>query len=244
MGDSGPLKVESVEAHFRTLHAAMLDEFNRTGAVSYGNRAKLARVQTFWPNDPRVIVPVAETFVHTLNNHLFKSCALKTAHAGPFPEKERVLEAVNSLDPATSTIGDSFVELARYKFQSQLENEMYYHPEMSQDEQDGIAAAFSCVRAMDCHTCDLEFDINNENFRNGVNSLFDMDAATENDSDTEDWDSAFFSSVAVAHGAPWEGEKKVLDIEARTEFWRWHVTEAVPNAFGFALSCVGLDELD
>jgi Immunity protein Imm5 len=43
----------------------------------------------------------------------------------------------------------------------------------------------------------------------------------------EDWDPCFFSSLALAGGATWDG---LGDPQIRGAFWRWYLEEAVPNA--------------
>jgi hypothetical protein len=43
----------------------------------------------------------------------------------------------------------------------------------------------------------------------------------------EDWDPCFFSSLALAGGATWDG---LGDPQIRGAFWRWFLEEAVPDA--------------
>ena len=225
---------DSVEANFRELHAAMLDESNETGAVSYGTRAKLALEETFWGEDYEDVIPteVFDAFLWTFNDELFKTCALKTAHLCDFSWKDRLVEAVQSLDTTSHpdmSDSDPFATWVHDSLGTDLENELSQRDPDDGDES-GVMAGFSCHQSLCCHLWGFEFD---------------SDAETEKDVDfgPDDWDSAFFSSIAVAHGAEWV-EGKILDNEARTEFWKWYVTEAVPHAFNFAVSCVGLDELD
>jgi Immunity protein Imm5 len=43
----------------------------------------------------------------------------------------------------------------------------------------------------------------------------------------EEWDPCFFSSLALAGGATWDGQG---DPRIRRAFWRWYLEEAVPDA--------------
>ena len=56
-------------------------------------------------------------------------------------------------------------------------------------------------------------------------------AISELDLSPEDWDACFFASLAVSGGATWD---RIGDPEARREFWRWYLEEAVPRAFAEA----------
>lgn len=53
-------------------------------------------------------------------------------------------------------------------------------------------------------------------------------AQSELDVDPQDWDACFQASIAVAGAATWEDGGG--DREQRRQFWRWYLTEAIPNA--------------
>ena len=77
----------------------------------------------------------------------------------------------------------------------------------------GIYAGFSCWAAV------------------GV-VLYDSVLETKEDSEInippEQWDSSFYSSLAISNGAIWA---EVGDIEARKEFWNWYFDEAIPKVW-------------
>jgi|GEM_PF-4344840 len=212
-----------VDANFSKFYSDMVLEFNRCNVVSYKTRAGLAQPSTFYhtdndaPGDAESVSPICQI----LNNNLFKTCALKTAYLCDFSWRNRLLEIVDSLDPKSPDVDDSLAKWCQESLFTKLENELCLRED--ENNQDGIMAGYSCAMAIAANV-----------------DLFDFDSSAENETDTEisNWDSAFFSSIAVAHGAEWERDKKVIDIKARTEFWNWYVFVAVPDAFNFAMQCI------
>lgn len=92
----------------------------------------------------------------------------------------------------------------------QVENIMY----ANEKDHRPAYAGFSCVSALSTVLYDDQFD---------------LEAKSELDIEPDQWDSAFYSSLAIAGGAVWENDI-VLDNKARREFWEWYLDIAIPNA--------------
>lgn len=75
-------------------------------------------------------------------------------------------------------------------------------------------AGFSCVSALSTVLYDEQFD---------------LDAKSEADIEPDQWDSAFYSSLAIGGGAIWENDV-ALDNKARREFWEWYLNKAIPDS--------------
>src|SRR5262249_12967426 len=54
----------------------------------------------------------------------------------------------------------------------------------------------------------------------------DADPGDDEDLDADQWDTAFWASLAEAPSLPWMSDPG--DVEPRRAFWRWYLSEAVP----------------
>jgi hypothetical protein len=82
-----------------------------------------------------------------------------------------------------------------------------------------VAVGFAAVQALSIAMYDQFFDAD------------DLDADREDGDDPEGFDSAYWASVAAAHGQPSDPESS---SELRLEFWTWWITEAVDRISGFS----------
>jgi hypothetical protein len=75
-----------------------------------------------------------------------------------------------------------------------------------------VAAGFAAVQALATAMYDESFDPD------------DLDPEREDGDDPESFDSAYYASVAAAHGQPGAPGS---DAQLRLEFWKWWLTDAV-----------------
>lgn len=78
-----------------------------------------------------------------------------------------------------------------------------------------IAVGFAAVQALRTAMYDEFFDAD------------DLDLDREDGDDPESFDSAYYASIAAAHGRPEDSES---DPQLRREFWKWWLTGAVATA--------------
>jgi len=210
---------DAIRSKFHQIHLRMLQEVQDNGMVSYKVRAELENAlipeEVLLSNDE---IMRSSSCLNILNKKLFKFCALKTSYICKSLFESKFFDVINSLDSTSSDI--SSLLLSQYHQYSRELDDIIYDFDFAKEDQSVIAAASSCLTAIARHV-----------------SLFEFDASAKLDIDAEpsDWDSAFYSSVAVAKCAEWERNEKAIDIKARTEFWNWYASVAVTDAFEFAM---------